>query len=67
MWNLNAERSEIQKKGHYQFSINVTRFPEAVTLFLENVTDLPKDKLHDKKVLGILIGDPVIRKRDSVS
>ena len=45
MWNLNAERSEIQKKGHCLFSIDVTRFPEAVTLFLKNVTDLPKFKI----------------------
>ena len=68
MWNLNAERSEIQKKGHYQFSIDVTRFPEAVTLFLENVTDLSKFKISFTiKKSGILTGDPVSRKRDSVS
>ena len=62
-----------------EFPENVTQFPENVTRsqncdpvfrdcdpVFKNVTHFPKiyDKLYDKKVLGILIGDPVSQKCD---
>ena len=57
----------------------MTGFPENVTLFPKNVTCFPKrgalysdyfviyDKLYDRKVLGILKGDPAYWKCDLVS
>ena len=53
----------------------MNRFPKNVTPFPKNVTRIPKivtkiwnldskinDKCHDKKVIGILKGDPVSQK-----
>ena len=46
-----------KEKGKYRSPKNVTQFPKNVTWF-------PKiyDKIYDKKVLGIIIGDPVSQK-----
>ena len=72
------KRLESQEKGHPPSSENVNQFPENETWFPKNeiVIQFPKNvtrflrnyyKITNKKVSGIILGDPVFQKCDQIS